>query len=436
MNKNIQTLPIAAIRRDSGAQFRDKISEVHIGRIIEGIENGAAIEPIEVFFDGDVYWLADGEHRVIAHERTGRADIEAEVKDGSQMDARRRGRSANSEHNALPRSVKAKRAAVTDALTNDPEWAKWSDQAVAKGCGVSREFVRQMRNELGLTCNVASEERTYTTKHGTIATMKTGGIGGKKDAPTSPRIEEIELSKISMIYDDPQFQATYPLSALTDKGVALDDATEWHGINRAVKPNDEPDGNVPLMVWIWPEGFPGFFQVRVFWCGNEEVSESIEPEPIEMIVFRLDSLGVPIKTLSQFAWKSMPAEDFSAEVRTRLGNLSVCGRRAMQNTIESCAKVGRSFLDVREELKDNTEEGTRFEDWIEGENAMNTSMEYAEKAMTFTKRYEESEAAWERGDQGEEAGALIEAALDVFGSLGELDEDGQIRIPMFELEAA
>ena len=48
----------------------------------------------------------------------------------------------------------------------------WSNNEVAKQCGVSHQFVNNLRNEMS-HATVASE-RTYTTKHGTTATMQNG----------------------------------------------------------------------------------------------------------------------------------------------------------------------------------------------------------------------------------------------------------------------
>jgi hypothetical protein len=68
-----------------------------------------------------------------------------------------------------------KRKAVQTMLA-DAEWASWSNVAVAKACLVSAGFVRSLRiNEV-----TAPTERTFKTKHGTTATMQTGGIGKKK----------------------------------------------------------------------------------------------------------------------------------------------------------------------------------------------------------------------------------------------------------------
>jgi len=71
-------------------------------------------------------------------------------------------------------------------LLNDPEWSKWSDREIARQCKVSQTFVSSKRKNL--TDNVVSENeaktRTYTTKHGTTATMQVGNIGKKDDLLT------------------------------------------------------------------------------------------------------------------------------------------------------------------------------------------------------------------------------------------------------------
>jgi len=61
-------------------------------------------------------------------------------------------------------------------LLEDAEWGQWSDREIARRCGVSDPFVGKARSSLQ---TVSSEEsaRTYTTKHGTTATMNTSNIG-------------------------------------------------------------------------------------------------------------------------------------------------------------------------------------------------------------------------------------------------------------------
>lgn len=60
-------------------------------------------------------------------------------------------------------------------LLNDEEWSKWSDSEIARRCRVSHPFVAKLRPVTG---NV-SGERTYTTRHGTVAQMDTSRIGSR-----------------------------------------------------------------------------------------------------------------------------------------------------------------------------------------------------------------------------------------------------------------
>ena len=61
-------------------------------------------------------------------------------------------------------------------MLNDEEWCKWSDREIAEKCCVSNRFVSNVR-PTSVTVNGSQlTERTYTTKHGTIATMNTANI--------------------------------------------------------------------------------------------------------------------------------------------------------------------------------------------------------------------------------------------------------------------
>lgn len=67
----------------------------------------------------------------------------------------------------MRRTNEDKRRAVM-TLLNDEEWSKWSDNEIAKRCGVSNHLVSTVKGSV--TWNSPSEDRTYTTKHGTVAT--------------------------------------------------------------------------------------------------------------------------------------------------------------------------------------------------------------------------------------------------------------------------
>jgi hypothetical protein len=62
--------------------------------------------------------------------------------------------------------------AVTGAL-NHPVSRQWSDNKIAKHCGVSDKTVASVRESHFGNSEVTPSERTYTTKHGTAAVMRT-----------------------------------------------------------------------------------------------------------------------------------------------------------------------------------------------------------------------------------------------------------------------
>jgi hypothetical protein len=77
---------------------------------------------------------------------------------------------ANQTH-GLQRTNADKRKAVTTLLEDD-EWRQWSNPEIARRVGVSDELVRAVRISLP-TAGSEKSTRTYTTKHGTEATMNT-----------------------------------------------------------------------------------------------------------------------------------------------------------------------------------------------------------------------------------------------------------------------
>lgn len=190
-------LPINDIRTDGGTQSRVRIDTDYVDELVAAIEADATIPPIVVFNDGQFHWLGDGFHRYRAYTKAKHGYVMAEVRPGTQRDAILYSVGANQSH-GLRRSNADKRRAVT-VLLNDSEWAQWSNKKIADQCGVSHPFVGEIRSSL---VTVTSENRrTYTTKHGTTATMDTSGIGRRgepsdtdtDDAPTDTEGEPADL---------------------------------------------------------------------------------------------------------------------------------------------------------------------------------------------------------------------------------------------------
>lgn len=171
------SLPIDSIRIDGGTQSRASINEAAVAEYAEAMADPATVfPPVIAYFDGREYWLADGFHRLAAWRQIGRTDIPAEIRQGDRRAAILHSVAANSAH-GLRRTNDDKRRAVL-TLLEDAEWSAWSDREIARRCAVHHEMVGKLR--ASLTGGTASDARTYTTKHGTTATMDTANIGAGK----------------------------------------------------------------------------------------------------------------------------------------------------------------------------------------------------------------------------------------------------------------
>jgi len=182
---------LSEIKIDGGTQPREAISDETVAEYAEAMREGAAFPPVTVVRDGASLWLVDGFHRYHAHRRCGREAIAAEVRDGTLRDAVLHSLSANVEH-GLRRTNADKRKAVLTMLTNelvatDDEGNPWSNNEIANRCCVGPHLVARVRSSLCQSHSEPTETtRSYTTKHGTTAVMKTSNIGRRK--PAVPRV--------------------------------------------------------------------------------------------------------------------------------------------------------------------------------------------------------------------------------------------------------
>ena len=217
------------IRIDGDTQPRVAIDEQVVAEYAELYSTGVDLPPVTVFFDGAGYWLADGFHRYWANKRISCDYVFADVHPGTQRDAILHSVGANAAH-GLRRTNADKRKAVL-TLLKDKEWSEWSDNDIAKRCGVDHKTVSSYRASLG---NFPSEDppagpsnRTYKTKHGTIATMNTAKIGRKRrsarprhggispDAMKPTRGHSVHQSKTALeLPHDPQWACRTIVSAM------------------------------------------------------------------------------------------------------------------------------------------------------------------------------------------------------------------------------
>lgn len=126
---------------------------------------------VEVITDGREFWMWDGCHRLLALRKSAVEDrILATVHWGTRRDAVLRAAGANPTH-GLRRTNDDKRRSVK-FLLDDPEWSQWSNREIARRCNVTEGLVRKMR-----PADCVQNAVTYTTRHGTEATMNTENIG-------------------------------------------------------------------------------------------------------------------------------------------------------------------------------------------------------------------------------------------------------------------
>ena len=180
----IQNIPIEKIRLDGATTTRAGVDQDIVSEYAEALHEGAQFPPITLFDDGTDLWLADGHHRVRAYKAEGAVDVPADVKSGTRRDAILFGVSANALHGIRRTREDVMRAVLR--LLEDEEWSAGSDNEIARRVVCSPTTVGKIRRSLSIMDSEESAEpaaRTYTTKHGTQARMKTGAIGKKPQAP-------------------------------------------------------------------------------------------------------------------------------------------------------------------------------------------------------------------------------------------------------------
>ncbi|PSJ64543.1 ParB N-terminal domain-containing protein [Kumtagia ephedrae] len=175
------TINISEIRTDGGTQSRWQCNHDTVLEYAEAIAAGATFPAVTVFHDGKHYWLADGFHRVEAHQQAGKRKVGALVLSGTCRDAILYSVGANHTH-GLRRSNSDKGCAVL-RLLNDEEWSKWSDREIARQCNVGHPFVAKIRAEHAPHHLEEIPDSRTVKRCETTYQMNTRAIGKKPAAP-------------------------------------------------------------------------------------------------------------------------------------------------------------------------------------------------------------------------------------------------------------
>jgi hypothetical protein len=167
-------LPIGEIILDPTVQQRVELDHAKVEEYTELYADGHDLGRLVVFQTDAGWFLADGFHRLLAALTAGLPDLPCAVYHGSLRDAILYATSCNLHGKPLSNADKKRRVLT---LLTDPEWQQWSDNAIAKHCGVAHSFVGMVRRSL---VTVTSEEMTSPS----LETVTSDpGIGSSLDFP-------------------------------------------------------------------------------------------------------------------------------------------------------------------------------------------------------------------------------------------------------------
>jgi ParB-like chromosome segregation protein Spo0J len=204
------------IRKDDSAQPRAMLNTDHIKDLADALEGGADLTPVDVFFDGRSYWLADGFHRWSAYHRAKRDFIPATIHEGDLRDAVLYSITANTKHSVLKMTREEKRASVT-RLLKDEEWGQWSDREIGRRAGVHHETVGKVRAELsGENRQIERKVRRGDSEY-TVQTAKING--GREREEKAVDASQSDVSEFTR----ERYAKTYSPPPLPDADEAEDD---------------------------------------------------------------------------------------------------------------------------------------------------------------------------------------------------------------------
>jgi ParB-like chromosome segregation protein Spo0J len=191
-----KTVPIRLIRVDPALQTRTRIDPVVVVEYAEEMGR-STFPPLRVVFDGKVYWLVDGFHRLAALKKRKAKTVTVLVIMGTRDDALWLAVSANKEHLSLRRTNADKQRAVKLALEHRNAKGL-SDHAIAAHVGVTSQTVGSYRKRLS---NSDSQPACRTGRDG--RSIDTSNIGKKRGAGrqqllTSATTETAALNKVEV----------------------------------------------------------------------------------------------------------------------------------------------------------------------------------------------------------------------------------------------
>jgi hypothetical protein len=163
-------IPMTAIC-SAGTQSRAAINPETVAEYHASYNAGEKLPPLDVFYDGTVYWLADGFHRMLAATAAKMERIWCHVQRGDKRAAILASVAANHTHGM--RRTQADKWSAVQLMLSDAEWWELSDHAVADHCHVSHPFVKKVRETMLEAKPACQEAAPETTSTGNVSSCQT-----------------------------------------------------------------------------------------------------------------------------------------------------------------------------------------------------------------------------------------------------------------------
>lgn len=187
-------LPISDIKVDMDILGREHIYGDTVSQYAALMRDGVNFPPIDVFYDGETYWLSDGFHRLEARRTLDEESVVVRQFKGGKREAYLHGVSANQRH-GQPKTRKEKRQCV-ERLLNDPEWSQWGNREIARQAGVDEKTVRNVKEAI---CGISADTtKRKVRRKGTVYDQRLSHSSKSDPPPETIKQLAVEISSASM----------------------------------------------------------------------------------------------------------------------------------------------------------------------------------------------------------------------------------------------
>ena len=149
---------IATVEADQRVQQRVALDLEKVAEYAALYREGLDLGPLVAFGDGHSLILADGFHRLEAANLAGLSSLSRSTPASSAEVGRQAvfyATSCNLHGAPLTNADKRKRVLT---MLSDREWGQWSNNSLAKHCGVAQSFVSKIRHSLSLHSELSEDD--------------------------------------------------------------------------------------------------------------------------------------------------------------------------------------------------------------------------------------------------------------------------------------